>query len=425
MTNNTITSPKGFLAVGVSCGIKESGRPDLGLIVCPRGATAAAVFTTNKIVSAAVEVSKKHIQSPKIFAVVVNSGCANACTGQRGIKNAIEMCAETAASVSRGTKDEERGTRDEGRKVLVASTGIIGHQLPMKKIMAGITKAAAKLSDSASAGLSFAKAIMTTDTRPKQAARRLTIDDGRWTIGKCKPGIKDSVITIAGVVKGAGMIAPNLATMLCFITTDAAISKAMLSRALKEAIGNSLNKLTVDGHQSTNDTAIILASGLAGNRPVVSECPRYKKFAAALTELCDDLARQMALDAEGATRMFKVVVKGAATKGDAAKAARAVANYPLVKCAVHGGDPNWGRIICAVGSAGVRLNQGKLSCKIGGITVFRNGAPVRFDEKKASSIISQPQHTITVDLGAGKQSDFCYGCDLSAEYVKINAEYRT
>jgi len=418
MANSAITAPRGFLAAGVSCGIKESGRMDLGLIVCPTSATAAAAFTTNKIVSAAVEVSKKHIKSPKIFAVVVNSGCANTCTGKLGLKNAIEMCAETAASAGRGTRDEGRGTRDEGREVLIASTGIIGHQLPMKKIMAGITKAAAKLSDSASAGLSFAKAIMTTDTRPKQAVRRLTI-------GKCKPGIKDSVITIAGVVKGAGMIAPNLATMLCFITTDAAISKAMLSRALKEAIGNSLNKLTVDGHQSTNDTAIILASGLAGNRPIVSECPRYKKFARALADLCDDLARQMALDAEGATRMFKVVVKGAAAKSDAAKAARAIANYPLVKCAVHGGDPNWGRIICAVGSAGVRLNPGKLSCKIGGIAVFRNGAPVKFDEKKASSIISQHQHTITVDLGAGKQSDFCYGCDMSKEYVTINAEYHT
>jgi glutamate N-acetyltransferase/amino-acid N-acetyltransferase len=429
MANDTITAPKGFLAGGVGCGIKESGRPDLGLIVCPRGATAAAVFTTNKIVSAAVEISKRHIKSRKIYAVVVNSGCANTCTGKRGVENAIKMCAKTARLLSemqetrllrfaRNDTNAIRNTQYAGREVLVASTGIIGHQLPMEKIRAGIAKAAKALSDSPKAGLSFAKAIMTTDTRPKQAVRRLTI-------GKCKPGIKDSVIMIAGVVKGAGMIAPNLATMLCFITTDAAISKAMLSRALKEAIGNSLNKLTVDGHQSTNDTAIILASGLAGNRPIVSECPRYKKFAAALTNLCDDLARQMALDAEGVTRMFKVVVKGAATKGDAAKAARAVANYPLVKCAVHGGDPNWGRIICAVGSAGVGLNSGKLSCKIGGIAVFRNGAPVKFDEKKASSIISQPQHTITVDLGAGKQSDFCYGCDLSAEYVKINAEYST
>ena len=425
MANSAITAPRGFLAAGVSCGIKESGRMDLGLIVCPSGATVAAVFTTNKIVSAAVEVSKKHIKSPKIFAVVVNSGGANTCTGKLGIKNAIEMCAETASSVSRGTKDEGRGTRDEGRSVLVASTGIIGHQLPMKKIMAGITKAAAKLSDSASAGLSFAKAIMTTDTRPKQAVRRLTIDDGRLLIENRKSKIENCVVTIAGVVKGAGMIAPNLATMLCFITTNAAISKAMLSRALKEAIGNSLNKLTVDGHQSTNDTAIILASGLAGNRPIVSECQRYKKFARALADLCDDLARQMALDAEGATRMFKVVVKGAAAKSDAAKAARAIANYPLVKCAVHGGDPNWGRIICAVGSAGIKLNPRKLSCKIGGIAVFKNGAPVKFDEKKASSIISQHQHTITVDLGAGKQSDFCYGCDLSKEYVTINAEYHT
>jgi glutamate N-acetyltransferase/amino-acid N-acetyltransferase len=423
MNNNTITAPKGFLAAGVSCGIKESGRPDLGLIVCPTGATAAAVFTTNKIVSAAVEVSRKHIKSPKAYAVVVNSGNANTCTGKRGIENAIKMCVKTAYSLSEmqetrllrfarnDKKNAIRNTQYAERDILAASTGIIGHQLPMEKIRAGIAKAAAKLSDSASAGLSFAKAIMTTDTRCKQTVRRIKIS-----------GVK---VTIAGTVKGAGMIAPNMATMLCFITTDAAISKPMLSRALKEAVGNSLNKLTVDGHQSTNDTAIILASGLAGNRPIVSQCPRYKKFAAALADLCDDLARQMALDAEGATRMFKVVVKGAATKSDAAKAARAVANYPLVKCAVHGGDPNWGRIICAVGSAGVKLNPGKLSCKIGGITVFRNGAPVKFDERKASSIISQPQHTITVDLGAGKHSDFCYGCDLSAEYIKINADYRT
>jgi len=221
------------------------------------------------------------------------------------------------------------------------------------------------------------------------------------------------------------MIAPNMATTLLFITTDAAITKPLLSRVLKAAVGNSLNKLTVDGHQSTNDTAIILASGLAGNRPIVSQCPRYKKFAKALLDLCDDLVRQMALDAEGATRMFKVVVKGAATKADAAKAARAIADYPLVKCAVHGGDPNWGRIICAVGSVGVKLNSNKLSCKLGNITVFKNGKPVRFERKKASKVVSQTEHTITVDLGAGKQSDFCYGCDLSREYVAINADYHT
>ena len=403
--NNTITSPKGFLAAGVRCGIKKSGKNDLGLLVCPSGAKAAAVFTTNKIVSAAVTVCKRHVKSTSISAVVVNSGNANACTGEKGIKNAITMCSKTAQEL----KIANRKAQIEN--VLVASTGIIGEHLPMQKIAAGIEKAAAQLSDSPEGGLDFIRAIMTTDTRPKQAVRVLDISG-------CK-------VTIAGAVKGAGMIAPNMATTLCFITTDAAISKPLLGGALKAAIGESLNRLTVDGHQSTNDTAIILASGLAGNRPIVSRCPRYKKFAKALGELCDDLARQMALDAEGATRMFKVVVKGAATKADAAKACRAIADYPLVKCAVHGGDPNWGRIICAAGSVGVKLNPEKLSCKLGQVTVFKNGKPAKFDPDKASKVISQTEHTITVDLGAGKASDFCYGCDLSAEYVSINADYHT
>ena len=407
MKNKTITSPNGFLAAGVHCGIKKSGDNDLGLLVCPTGAKAAAVFTTNKIISAAVTVCKRHVKSKSISAVVVNSGNANACTGRLGIDNAIKMCAETA----RQLEIENRKSKVENRQVLVASTGIIGEHLPMRKINAGIERAAAKLSDSAKAGLDFTKAIMTTDTRPKQVVRVLEISG-------CK-------VTIAGTVKGAGMIAPNMATTLCFITTDMAISKPLLSSALKAAIGNSLNRLTVDGHQSTNDTAIILASGLAGNRPIVSRCPRYKKFAKTLGELCDDLARQMALDAEGATRVFKVVVKGAATKADAAKACRAIADYPLVKCAVHGGDPNWGRIICAAGSVGVKLNPEKLSCKLGQITVFKNGRPAKFDRARASKVISQTEHTITVDLGAGKAGDFCYGCDLSAGYVKINADYHT
>ena len=324
MANKTITSPRGFLAAGVACGIKKSGKADLGLIVCPTGAKTAALFTTNKIVSAAVQVCKQHAKSTSISAVIVNSGNANCCTGRAGIKNAIEMCSETAKQIE-----------VDPHNVLVASTGIIGEQLPIDKIAAGISKAVTKLSASAKAGSDFAKAIMTTDTRPKQAIRQLEISGKK--------------ITIAGAVKGAGMIAPNMATTLLFVTTDVAITKALLAKALKSAVGNSLNKLTVDGHQSTNDTAIILASGLAGNRPITSQCPRYKRFAKVLADLCDDLTRQMALDAEGATRMFKVIVKGAATKADAAKAARAVANYPLVKCAVRGADPNWGRIICAAG----------------------------------------------------------------------------
>jgi glutamate N-acetyltransferase/amino-acid N-acetyltransferase len=409
MANNTITAPEGFLAAGLQCGIKKSGKSDLALLVCPAGANTAAVFTTNKVVSAAVQVCKEHVRSPRIYAVVVNSGNANTCTGRKGIKNAITMCSQTAHSLT-----EIRDTRYEPRNILVASTGIIGKQLPIEKITAGISKAAAKLSASSKAGLDFARAIMTTDTKPKQAVRRLEISGTN--------------VTIAGAVKGAGMIAPNMATTLCFITTDVAITKPLLAKALKAAIGNSLNRLTVDGHQSTNDTAMILASGLAGNAErigIVSQCPRYKRFAHALAEVCDDLARQMALDAEGATRMFKVVIKGAATKADAAKACRAVADYPLLKCAVNGGDPNWGRIICAVGSSSVKLNPDKLSCKLGPITVFKNGTPRKFDAKRASKVVSQTKHTITVDLGAGKADDFCYGCDLSAEYVRINADYHT
>jgi glutamate N-acetyltransferase/amino-acid N-acetyltransferase len=401
MADNTITSAKGFLAAGVACGVKKSGKADLGLIVCPDGARAAAVFTTNKVTAAAVQVCRHHVKSAKIYAVVVNSGNANACSGQQGVQNAIKMCADTARVLKIA----------DPHNVLVASTGVIGEQLPISKVSAGISKAAAKLSASAKAGLDFAKAIMTTDTRCKQAVRRLEISGAN--------------VTIAGAIKGAGMIGPNMATTLCFITTDAVITKPLLGRALKNAVGNSFNKLTVDRHQSTNDTAIILASGAAGNRPIVSQCPRYKRFAKALTDLCDDLTRQMALDAEGATRIFKVVVKGAATKADAAKAAWAVADYPLVKCAIHGGDPNWGRIICAVGSSGVKLNLSKLSCKLDNITVFRNGAPAKFDARKASKVVSQIEHTITVDLGAGKSSDFCYGCDMSKEYVTINADYHT
>jgi glutamate N-acetyltransferase/amino-acid N-acetyltransferase len=400
MANNTINTPKGFLAVGVKCGIKKSGRADLALLVCPTGTKAAAVFTTNKITSAAVAVSKRHIKSATVYAVVVNSGNANACTGQKGINNAIKMCSRTAGHIG-----------VDPHQVLVASTGIIGEALPMKNVTAGIKKAAGVLSSSASAGVNFTKAIMTTDTKPKIACRRIKIQGRK--------------VTLAGTVKGAGMIAPNMATTLCFITTDAAIKKPLLNKALKTAIGNSLNKLTVDGHQSTNDTAIILASGLAGNLLIFSRGPAYKRFTKTLVDLCQDLARQMALDAEGATRMFKVAIEGAATKVDAANAARAVANYDLVKCAIHGGDPNWGRIICAVGSCGVKLNPNKLTCDIGDVTVFRGGHPVKFHSKKVSKIISQKEHTITVNLGAGKYSDFCYGCDLSKGYVTINADYHT
>jgi len=400
MGNQTITAPQGFQAAGVRSGIKQSGKLDLGLVYCPAGATAAAVFTTNQIVSAAVQVCRIHVQKNKIRAVVVNSGNANTCTGRQGIQDAGQMCSETARHLDL-----------DPDQVLVASTGIIGELLPMPKIAEGIRQAVGHLSESEAAGRAFSRAIMTTDTRPKQAVRRLRISGHD--------------VTLAGAVKGAGMIGPNMATTLCFFTTDLAIRKPLLTRALKDSVGNSLNKLTVDGHQSTNDTAILLASSMAGNTPVTRQCPHYRKFAKALNELCNDLVRQMALDAEGATRMFKVVVKGAATQQDAACAARAVADYPLVKCAVHGADPNWGRIICAVGSTAVKLNAQKLSCKLDTLTVFRNGRPCSFDQEAASRIVARKEHTITLDLGVGKRTDFCYGVDLSREYVTINADYHT
>jgi glutamate N-acetyltransferase/amino-acid N-acetyltransferase len=400
MRNQTITAPKGFWAAGIHCGIKTTGKPDLALLFCPTGAKAAAMFTTNTIVSAAVTVCRKHVQSSTVHAAVLNSGNANACTGAKGIADAIAACKKTAGELC-----------IQPRQVLIGSTGIIGHALPIAKIKAGIAKAAPLLGDGPAAGMNFAKAILTTDTKVKNACRTAEISGKK--------------VTLAGTVKGAGMIGPNMATTLCVLTTDAAISKPLLEKALQVAIGQSLNRLTVDGHQSTNDTAMILASGLAGNRPIKKADSGYRRFSQALTELCCDLARQMALDAEGATRMFTVLIKGSASQEEALRAARAVANYDLVKCAVHGADPNWGRILCAVGSSGVKLNPKKLTCKIGQITVFRNGRPLNFNPKKVSRIIAGKEHTITVYLGAGRHSDYCFGCDLSREYVTINADYHT
>ncbi|MBE0535542.1 MAG: bifunctional glutamate N-acetyltransferase/amino-acid acetyltransferase ArgJ [Phycisphaerae bacterium] len=400
MAKGAVTQAAGFLAAGIACGLKRSGKRDLALIHCPGGATAAAMFTTNKIVSAAVDVARRHARNARIYAVVINSGNANACTGQKGIKDAIAMCQTTAKHVGA-----------EPHHVLVASTGIIGHPLPIAKVKAGIASAAAALASSTAAGQDFARAIMTTDTRCKEA------------VGAVRISGKD--VTIGGTAKGAGMIGPNMATTISVITTDAAISKSMLQKAMAAAVGSSLNKLTVDGHQSTNDTAVVLASGAAGNPPITRPDARYRAFAAALMGVCEDLTRQMALDAEGATRMFKVIVAGAATQAEAAKAARAVADYDLVKCAVHGGDPNWGRIICAVGSCGVRLDEKKLACKIGDIGVFAKGRPIKFDAAKVSDVIRKEYHTITIQLGAGNHTDFCYGCDLSRGYVTINADYHT
>ena len=400
MENHSITAPVGFEAYGIACGIKTSGHLDLGLITCCKGTRGAAVFTTNRIQAAPVQVSKQHLKRRDVRAVIVNSGNANACTGQEGLNDARTMCRCTAEAI---------GCRPD--QVWVASTGIIGQRLPIETVTNGIHRMAGEVSGGPEGGRLFSESIMTTDTRCKQACLRVELGG--------------HPVTLAGTIKGAGMIGPNMATTLSFLTTDAVITKACLKTALREAVGQSMNKLTVDGHQSTNDTAFLLASGRAGHAVISERNHLFSRLTQALHDLCGDLVRQMAFDAEGATRIFTVVVKGAATRRDAARVARAIADYDLVKCAVHGGDPNWGRIICAVGSSSIKIVPDRLSCALDNLVVFHNGSPTSFDREMASRIVSQDHHTITVDLGMGKDTDFCYGVDLSREYVAINADYHT
>jgi glutamate N-acetyltransferase/amino-acid N-acetyltransferase len=398
--NNTLTAPKGFRVAAVRAGIKASGNPDLGLIVADRRCNAAGVFSTNKIVSPTVTVSKAHVRSGYARAVYVNAGNANSCTGRRGHRDVLAICRQVATALA--IKPEE---------VLVCSTGIIGAFLPMEKVHLGIDQSLDKLSPSEKMGHDLAKAIMTTDTRPKQAVRRIRLGS--------------KTVTLAGIAKGAGMIDPNMATMLAFVTTDAAISSALLRRALKQAAGESFNKLNIDRHSSTNDSLLVLASGLAENRRITKSDGPYQKFARALQELCDDLTRQLAADAEGGTCVVKVVVQGAASQTDGRKAVRAIVDSPLVRAAFHGADPNWGRIVSAVGFSDARFKEEKLLCRIAGITVYRMGRPVKFDAKSLSQKMKAKSWDLLVHLGVGKHCDFCYTTDLSEEYITINADYHT
>jgi glutamate N-acetyltransferase/amino-acid N-acetyltransferase len=397
----SITGPSGFRVSVVKAGIKSSGNPDLGLIVADVPCCCAATFTKNKIVSPTVVISREHVQKGKIRAVFVNAGNANACTGKRGERDVLTICRQVAKRLA--IHPEE---------VLVCSTGIIGVFLPMDKVCDGIDRAIGSLSRTAKAGTNLTRAIMTTDTKPKQATREIKLG------GK--------IVKIAGIAKGSGMIAPNMATMLAFITTDAAISKKLLSRALGEITEQTFNKVSVDSHSSTNDSAIVLASGLAGNRVISSlSSPDYKVFLRELGSVCDDLARQMAADGEGATCAVTVKVLGGKSVKEARVAVRAIVDSPLVRTAFNGGDPNWGRIVSAVGYSGAEFDVEKLSCRIAGVFVFRNGKPCRFDGKSLSRKMKTKQWEVEVDLGIGKYQDFCYSCDFSCEYVHINADYHT
>ena len=394
-----ITAPAGYTAAGVSCGIKPSGRPDLGIVASDRLASAAAVFTTNLAQAAPVLISRDHLERSggRARAIVVNSGCANACTGADGMAHAASMARQTSASLP--CRPEE---------VLVASTGVIGVKLDMAKVCRGITDAAKALSYSG--GPAAAVAIMTTDPFPKEAAVESSLGASPFRVG--------------GMAKGSGMIEPMMATMLGFVTTDAQVDPALLQRALEAAVNDTFNAITVDGECSTNDCVFLLANGASG--ATVTENEGYQELVAALTAVCEALAIGIVRGGEGATKLIAVTVRDARSSDGARQVARTIANSPLVKTAVHGADPNWGRIVAAAGRSGVVFDVNRTTIRVGGVLLFENGLP--HDEAAPQAAEHLQGRTVQVDVGLGTgggASATIWTCDLSAEYVRINGEYRT
>jgi len=395
-----ITTPQGFKAGVAQVGIKYQGRYDLALVLSEDSATGAGVFTKNKFQAAPVLVSRQHLASQdKVRGFVVNSGCANACTGEEGLDDAL-MMTQVAAEVT-GYRTEE---------FLVASTGVIGIPLPKEKVRQGIIEAGKN--PSIKAGAFAAQAIMTTDTVPKEIALEVEID------GK--------MVILGAMAKGSGMIHPNMATMLGFVTTDAAISKDCLQKALVIANTDSFNMVTVDGDTSTNDTLAVLANGLAGNSLIDNPGSRdFQIFTAALQKICVYVARMIARDGEGATRLLEVKVVNSPSQEDARKAARTIVGSNLVKAAIFGQDANWGRIICALGYSGAEFVPEEVDVYLGELLVAEKGRGLVFEETVASRILEKDEVVVTVDLHAGKYVATAWGCDLSYDYVKINADYRT
>ena len=401
MAQPHLLSPAGFRAGAIYAGIKTKPTPDVGLLVCDVIATAAAVFTTNKVFAAPIKIGREHVAGGKLRGVVVNAGNANACTGRQGEKDALRMCALAGQVVE-----------CEPEMMLPSSTGIIGHLMPMDKIEIGIRGAAANLGRDEHHAHSFAAAILTTDLKRKAAA--VTVKIG----GKS--------ITIAGVCKGSGMIGPRMAlhaTMLAYLTTDAALPAGLLRTLLIAASEASFNAVTVDDHTSTNDTACILASGLSGAK--IDSPTAIKSFATALGEVCQSLAYQIAADGEGATKVVTITVRQAKDQAAAKAIARAIANSPLVKCAMHGNDPNWGRIVSAAGLAGVAFDPDRSTLTLQGTVVFRAGQPVKFDAEKVSKSLKAAEVKVDLACKLGTAEATCWTCDLSKDYVTINADYHT
>ena len=396
-----VCSAKGFRAAGVAAEVKYKGRNDVALIVADEPCAAAALFTTNKVAAAPVVYDRSVIKGGRIQAILANSGCANACTGEQGLADARLSALVTAGELG-----------IDPHHVLVASTGVIGRRLPMDRLLAGMKFAKKALGRTAAHGLDAEKAIMTTDTRPKQACATTTVGGKKIVVG--------------GMSKGSGMIEPNMATMLGFVTTDAAVSPRMLRRALQLAVGKSFNRLVVDGDESTNDSVFLLASGKAGNREIDKPGKDFDAFLEALESVCVSLARQMATDGEGATKFVTVTVKGAKTERDAERAARAVAKSPLAKTSWFGKDPNWGRVLAAVGYSGAEVSDMQAEVFYDRAWAFRRGQIA--DEAqlaKLAKVMEKDEFTVTVDLHLGKYESSIYTCDFSLDYVHINADYTT
>jgi len=392
----TVTSPEGFQAGSICAGIKgkTEDKLDLGILFSKVLCVSAAVFTTNKIKAAPVVLSQERLQDGRAVAVVINSGCANACTGEQGLRNAIEMSNLAAKKIGASPED-----------IVVASTGVIGEQLPMERIETGI----GKIVFSTDGGHSLVKAMMTTDTVPKEVAVR----------------VGDSGFTVGGVVKGSGMIHPNLATMLCFLTTDAAVDLDFLRVALRKAADISFNMVSIDGDTSTNDMVLVMANGLAGNKPISQDNRQAGAFQQALDQACIHLAKSMARDGEGASKLIEVTVSGARSVAEARQTARTIVGSSLVKTAVYGNDPNWGRIVAAVGRSGVEVVESKIDLYLGDICVLKEGRPLPFDKESAVRVLKGSEVSIDLRLNLGIASATAWGCDLTEEYVVINSQYTT
>ncbi|QSF44725.1 bifunctional ornithine acetyltransferase/N-acetylglutamate synthase [Paenibacillus tianjinensis] len=397
----SITAPKGFTSGGLHCGLKKTERNDLAAILCEVPATAAAVYTTNVFQAAPLKVTRESLANGTLQAVIVNSGNANACTGDQGEADAYEMRAAAASALGVNEQD-----------VAVASTGVIGELLKMDRVRSGIAGLPEKLDGGASGAEEFCQAILTTDLVKKECCVKVLVGGEE--------------VTIAGAAKGSGMIHPNMATMLGFMTTDAVIEGEDLLRLLRTATNTTFNMITVDGDTSTNDMLVTMASGLAGNEKLTRLHPDWDAFAAAFTHVCQHLAKAIARDGEGATKLIEVQISGAVHDEAAAAIAKTVVGSSLVKSAIFGADANWGRIIAAVGRAGVPVSPEKVDISLGGIEVLRQSRPVAFDEEKALHYLQKTDTVlITVILSDGDGKATAWGCDLTYDYVRINAAYRT